>query len=228
MSNVLYKRCLSAGFKPRHVAEVGVYLPETSNILDFIRDNIPTTLVEADPVYVEKIKAYFKDYQQITLHPVAIFEKEGTIALYKRNASTFVGEVAASPALINDQYETSESDKFYVPAKTFDQVDDGTMDLLSIDIEGCEWYVIKNMKSRPTVLSVETHGKYYTNPFLKEILQWAETNGYEPWYKDYSDTVFVLKGSIAVSALDKVNLWFRDRYHAYLQIKGSLLGRKTT
>jgi hypothetical protein len=42
--------------------------------------------------------------------------------------------------------------------------------LLSVDTEGCEWYALKNLKSRPKVISLETHGKYYTNAYIKEIL----------------------------------------------------------
>jgi len=156
------------------VAEVGVYLPETSNILDYIKQGIRTTLVEADPRCVTAIREYFGDTYPITLHPVAVFDSEGSIELINRAASTFASVLNSSPALVNDAYQKQDTDKFTVPAKRFDSLDDGTIDLLSIDIEGCEWYVLKYMKSRPAVISVETHGKRYINPFINEITDWMK------------------------------------------------------
>jgi len=38
--------------------------------------------------------------------------------------------------------------------------------------------VLKHLVSRPKVISIETHGKYYLNPFLTEITQWMEREGY--------------------------------------------------
>jgi len=187
-----------------HVCEVGVYLPETSNIIDFIKEGIRTTLVEADAVTNEKIRTYFSGFP-VTLFPVAVWDYNGTITLSKAEASTFVTELKSSPALINDRYIIREENNFEVPCMVFSDIDDGTIDLLSIDIEGCEWYVIKHLKSRPRVISVETHGKYYTNPFIREIRDWMGKENYIPWYKDGSDTVFIKNGLFKPGTLDKLD-----------------------
>ncbi|XZF16460.1 FkbM family methyltransferase [Chitinophagaceae bacterium MMS25-I14] len=200
----IYVKLKSRDITPTHVCEVGVYLPETSNIIDFIKDGIKATLVEADPVTVEKIKEYFAGYN-ITLYPYAVWDKNGTIKLSKAAASTFVTELKSSPALENDKYQIKEEDTFEVECRIFSDLDDGTIDLLSIDIEGSEWYVIKHLKSRPRILSVETHGKYYTNPFMAEINAWIEKNNYIQWYKDGSDTVYVQKGVLTPSNEDKAD-----------------------
>ncbi len=79
-----------------------------------------------------------------------------------------------SPAQVNDDYQIRKEDRFQVGCVRFDEIDDGSIDLLSVDTEGSEWYVLKYLKSRPLVISVETHGKSYLNPFFGEISAWME------------------------------------------------------
>lgn len=229
-NKLIYRRLSRKGFKPAHVAEVGVYLPETSNILDYIRQGIRATLVEADPRCAEAIRQYFGDKYPVTLHAVAVFETEGELELINRAASTFASPLTSSPAIVNDAYKRSESDKFTVPAKRFDSIDDGTIDLLSIDIEGCEWYVLKYMKSRPAVISVETHGKRYINPFIREITDWMRENDYEIWYKDDSDSVYIRKGLFSIGAAERFRLLLTNWRLAWkrrkAQWKNKILGRK--
>lgn len=211
-NKVIFRKSNAKGFQPKYVAEVGVYLPETSNIVDYIKNGVKAILVEPDLKTIEKIKQYFGKEANMTLHAVAIYDYNGTLTLVQRNASTFVSDLKASPALVNDKYTLAEEDKFEVPCATFDTIDDGTIDLLSVDIEGSEWYVIKNLKSRPKVLSIETHGKSYVNPFLIEILAWIEKENYQVWYKDKSDTVFVKKGTFPISFSEKLQLIWINFY----------------
>jgi FkbM family methyltransferase len=191
-NKLIYTRLKKRNIHFKHVCEVGVYLPETSNIIDFIKEGVKATLVEADPDTVAKIKEYFSGYS-IKVWPVAVWDENGVIKLSKAAASTFVTQLQSSPAIVNDQYKVNEENTFEVPCRKFSEIDDGTIDLLSVDIEGGEWYVIKHLVSRPNVISIETHGKYYTNPFIKEIESWMLQENYVTWYKDLSDTVFIKK-----------------------------------
>ena len=199
----IYRRLKIRNIHFGHVCEVGVYLPETSNILNFILDGVRATLVEADPETVEKIREYFAGYP-IEVVPVAIWDSHGFIKLSKAAASTFVSELKSSPAIMNDRYKVEEKNTFEVPCRVFSELDDGTIDLLSVDIEGGEWYVIKHMVSRPKVISIETHGKYYTNPFIKEINKWTKNENYKVWYKDATDTVFIKKGLLKPTASERI------------------------
>lgn len=190
----------------RNVCEVGVYFPETSNVLDFIEKGIRTVLVEPDPDSIGRIREAFRDKKNVTLFPVAIYDYHGAVELVRRNASTFVGELPFSPATINDHYTLSNSDTFTVECVVFSEIDTNDFDLLSIDVEGCEWYVLKHMRSRPVVISLETHGKLYTNPFMKEISQWMKENNYKVWYKTMSDSVYCRNDSIEQNVWEKVQL----------------------
>jgi FkbM family methyltransferase len=205
----LYNQCKAKNLTFSHVCEVGVYLPETSNILDFILEGIKTTLVEPDPKNVKAIREFFKNNKNISLFPYAVFDYNGVIELSQRESSTFVSSLPSSPALVNDSYQKSESDNFEVECKTFDIIDDGSIDLLSVDTEGCEWYVLKNIKSRPNVISIETHGKSYINPFMNEISEWFQRNHYVIWYKDKSDSVYIKENLFRITPGERRKLWMK-------------------
>jgi len=127
--------------------------------------------------------------------------------------------LAQSPAIVNDHYTVSKENTFEVPCRVFSELDDGTIDLLSVDIEGGEWYVIKHLLSRPSVISIETHGKYYTNPFIREINAWISTNGYRVWYKDLSDTVFVKDPDFPISLSDRLETLFYEMEISWKKFK---------
>ena len=124
---------------------IRVYSPETSNILDFILEDIRTTLVNLKLKNLKVIREFFKNNEYISLFPYAVIDYNWVIELSQRESSTFVSSLPSSPALINNSYHKGESDNFEVECKTFDTIDDGFIDLLSVDMEGCEWYVLKNI-----------------------------------------------------------------------------------
>jgi FkbM family methyltransferase len=207
-NDILYTRINKKGFKPEHVAEVGVYLPETSNVYGWIMEDIKATLVEANPKYVEAIRNCFAGKSKVTVISKAVFDKRGTMTLYQRDSSTFIGELPSSPAVINDHYFLEDKDKIEVETVLFSDIDDGTIDLLSIDIEGSDWFVLKHMISRPKIISVETHGKKYKNPYLSNIHEFMNNNNYRAWYQDRSDTVYFRKGLFKISFMERVLLAF--------------------
>lgn len=205
----LWQKVSSKKFHPTHVAEVGVWHPNTSNIYQYIADGVKTTLVEPDPESIELIRQKFGS-SNVTLYEVAACDFDGSVELCKRESSTFVSSLQSSPALVNDGCNVATSDKFVAKAVRFSEIDDGEIDLISIDTEGSEWFVIKNMVSRPVVISLETHGGIYKNPYLSEIREWLTNNNYKLWYKDKSDSVYVHNDDITVTIADKVFLFFMD------------------
>jgi FkbM family methyltransferase len=216
----IYRKFLSKQMNLNHVCEVGVFMPEMSNIFDFItKSKIRTTLVEPDPKSIMAIKKYFGGYDNVKLYPFAIYDYNGTLELVQREASTFVADLSASPALINDNYHIKEEDKFTVECKKFDEIDDGSIDLLSIDTEGCEWFVLKYLKSRPVIISLETHGSKYINPYFNEISHWMAENNYDRWFLDKSDTVFCKKGAFNISFPERLKLLIMDLYLKFRRFK---------
>lgn len=221
----LFEKLGKKKFSPKQICEVGVYLPQESNVLHFIKKGISTTLVEADPNYMQQCKDYFSDYPKVNYVEAAVYDKKGTIELCRKASSTFISSLDSSPALINDGYQVSDEDKFTAKSITFDEVDNGNIDLLSVDIEGAEWYVIKHMTSRPPVISLETHGKYYINSKIQEISAWMAKNDYRIWYKDRSDTVYVKQGTFKISILENVGLLLTNINLGLIRLKGRIRGK---
>lgn len=198
--------------------EVGVYFPETSNLKDFIIEGLNTILIEPSEKYIKLIENYFGSYN-IRIFPFAIYDYNGILELINCGASSFAKSLPQSPALINDNYKIDKNDIFEVECKIFSEVDNGFIDLLSVDTEGSEWYVLKYMISRPNVISLETHGKYYINPFISEINQWIKENDYQIWFKTKSDTVYFRKGIIVLSISEKINLLIMNFYLRLRKLK---------
>jgi len=204
---MLYQKVEAKGFIPTHVAEIGVWHPSTSNIYQYILEGVRTTLIEPDPESIRLIKEKFGNNKNVVLHEVAVCDFNGDVELCKRESSTFVSQLPSSPALVNDDCDIDTTEKFTASAILFSKIDDGSIDLISIDTEGSEWFAIKNMISRPAIISIETHGGMYKNPYLGELIKWMEDNRYTLWYKDKSDTVFVLINVVPVTFRDKLKLF---------------------
>ena len=217
----IYKKVFRKNILVKHACEIGVFLPQTSNVIDFINDKkvAHITLVEPNPSIVEHIKDYFKDKNNITFHPFAIHEYNGSLTLFEAGASTFANGLPNSPALVNDAYQKDEVKKIEVECKLFSEIDDGTIDLLSIDTEGCEWYALKTMLSRPKIISLETHGKFYVNPFIQQIKHWIRQENYKVWYKTNSDTIYIKKDLFFLTVMDKIKLCIMNGYIVFRRVK---------
>jgi FkbM family methyltransferase len=192
-----------------HVCEIGVYLPEYSNVAGWIERSVRTTLVECDPRTVAALEARWGHCAHVRIVGVAVADSPGTLTVHRAGASTFGANVPQSPATVNDGYRIEHGESFTAPAVTFDTLDDGTINVLVIDIEGAEWFVLRHLVSRPAIISVETHGKRYLNPFAREIAKWMQAEGYGPWYHDDSDTVFRRGWTQPVQDRSKPKSWFR-------------------
>jgi FkbM family methyltransferase len=222
--NRLTKMLKKKNYTPRHVCEVGVWHPRTSNIKYFIEKNIKSLLIEPDPESIALIKKEWGERKNLTLKTIACTDFEGTIDLHKAGSSSFVSSTKNSPAMVNDSFDIKKNISTKVDAKKFSSEDPGDIDLISIDIEGSEWFVIKHMLSRPDIISIETHGGYYINPHIEDIRKWMDEYNYVLWFKDNSDSVYVKKNIIKVKfneilflMLKNIHLVFR-RYRKGLKL----------
>jgi hypothetical protein len=128
------------------------------------------------------------------------------LVLSNAESSTFVSGLPASPALTNYNYKINASKNVEVECRLFSEIDTGNFDLLSVDTEDCEWYFLETMKSRPKLISIETHGKFYINPFIDKIVNWIKENDYKVWCKDKSDTIYFKDGLFKLTLSDKLGL----------------------
>lgn len=186
------------------VCEVGVYYPETSKLREFIDKGIHAVLVEADPICVEKIKKFFLG-KDIKIFPFAVWDKEETVTLYRSQASTFLEGINESPAIVNDNYKLNKDDSFTIEAKLFSSMDEGNIDILSIDIEGAEWFVLKHLVSRPMLINIELRAGKYSNPYKNEIENWLKANNYKLLIHDDTDSIFYREDALQLSSVNKIS-----------------------
>lgn len=210
INQTFYQKVKESGVACHHVAEVGVWHPDTSNVLGFILEGTRTTLVEPEPRSIRLIEQRFKNLDNVELHPCALCDFAGEVELFSLESSTFLGSLEVTPAIVNDRYAKSEADSFKVRAVKFSQIDDGSIDVLSVDTEGSEWFVLKHMKSRPAVISLETHGGAYVNPHYQDIVQWMTLNDYVLWYKGRCDSVYARRDKVKITLLDRLRNLMMD------------------
>lgn len=212
----IFEICQFLRITPRTLVEVGAAHPKTYRLEEFVKNGDKVILVEANPrlhyclsegwnendfkeTWTPKNPKApeppyqnpgLKQYKNVTILNAAITDKNESVKIYERNASSFVGGVN-SPAKVNDRYEENDEDSYTVPGMTINRIDDGTIDVLLSDTEGCEWFCIKNLISRPKLIVLELRGQGYVNPYFNQIMDWMLVNRYGLIGYDYTDFAFV-------------------------------------
>jgi FkbM family methyltransferase len=182
--------------------EVGVYFWDENgkNYCRFseqANDNKQIILVEPLSKCIENINLHIKDKNNVVLYPYAISNKSGFTTIYDQGAGTFIEEVRGKTPYDIFWSHNELNNKYTVKTITFDEIDPENIDVLFIDTEGGEYFVLQFLKSRPKIIAIETHysehNNHYINPYIKEIREWMENNNYEIWYTDESDSFFINK-----------------------------------
>ena len=189
----LWEAAATAGLRVSRAAELGVFSYADSAIRGFGEAGALCDLYEPVPAFCDRIAGEIAGRPNVRLFRVAVTNHNGTLELYLaglEGGSTFAAGQVASPATVIDGFDPAAASPITVPARDFAELDDGGYDVVSIDVEGGEWLALKRMRSRPTVLSIETHFRRYVNPHLSEIIDWCRASGYRVWYLTRSDTVF--------------------------------------
>lgn len=208
--------CDRIGLIPRTLIEVGVAHPhpDSNRLFHYEKEGFKVILVEANPrlFYCLKEGWDWDDFKvqwpnpppppyefpglnhlkNVQLVNAAIVDVAGPVKLYEYNASTFVEGINA-PAKQNNNFQEEGKTFYTVEGVTIDKFDDGNIDVLLSDTEGCEWYCLKYLKSRPKIIILETHGNNYTNPFIDEIMTWMSENNYSLTARDGEDSLFIRK-----------------------------------
>ena len=187
---------LTRGMNLRRLVEVGVgSLSQLKPFYDSGEyDKI--TLVEVLPGASELARMYFIsgiESGNVEVINKGVADKNGELEFYIDGDTTHMAELPSTPVHFHGREYSKEPVK--LPVVKFTEIEPFIIDLLAVDIEGGEWFVIKHMKNRPKIISLETHSSVneYRNPYLKEIKEWLERNGYDILYVGVSDTIYIKK-----------------------------------
>jgi FkbM family methyltransferase len=161
--------------KPLHLVEIGC--DRVASLQNMLTPEGRLEIFECNPNHLFEIDKYYQGYSNVTVYPYAMWKENGKVKFHLEGASSYVSGLP-SPCVLNDNIQPNEEWTIEVEAKTFDQFDDGTIDVMDIDIEGAEWYVIERMKSRPRAIFIEMEWDKYRNPHFSEIQKWMKDNYY--------------------------------------------------
>jgi FkbM family methyltransferase len=199
------------------IAEVGVNSPSLCRVDDFIKEGHKVILVEPLHRHAQELRERYAAYD-VQVIEKAIVDEPGPAFLVDRDQSSFILLQSTpntpslakedyyvftseaedmtlvtklTPAIANDGALTQENDFLEVEGITFDTIDPEDIDILLVDVEGAEYFVIKHLRSRPKIIVLETHDGNYINPYMSEIDHWMATNDYARVLCDESDTLWI-------------------------------------
>lgn len=134
-----------------------------------------TLLIEPDPEMAQDART---NYPWADVAQVAIAENFGKANLRKMRGQSYIKGIKWAPAFSTpaSQHRLATAGKVPVSTVPFSEVDDGQIDLINIDCEGSEWFVLKTMVSRPRFLQIEF---YKNHGYYNEITQWLADNNYK-------------------------------------------------
>ncbi len=182
----LYDYCKEQKIEINLACEVGFWRLADSQIKEFIEEGVVCMIIDVLPATDE-----IQNKMNVGYHCYGIgFRHETRQRFNKFGASTYMADTN-SPVVINKNHKPKAIDAFYRDVFTFDKFDHGTIDIISIDIEGMEWAVLCNMISLPKIIEVEMEWKKYINPYYETIKHWMKINGYKFLERDGSDYIYI-------------------------------------
>ena len=173
----------------KHIVEVGVFEPKDCSVQNWLADkNVRVQLFEPQPELFEVLEDAYGDMPNVQVHPYAIAQDWGQAVLNippslpgnpDAGASAYLDTVSTSPFKVRTGSDLSSEYGVRVETAPFDYFDDGTIDAIHVDTEGCEWFVVDKLVSRPNVISLEMGGPNgYINPYTEDIQVWMDGNNY--------------------------------------------------
>ena len=182
-------------FNPKVIFEIGVGELNVCRTREFWATNIECHCFEPHPRMYNELANATKFYPNVKTYNLGISDKEGNAELYLANNCSFIKGID-SPVALQDctKDDVKNWDKTTIKLDTIDKFDKGNIDLLLLDMEGSEWFVLEKLISRPELIVIETHIPTsippYLNKYMNEILFWMWDNNYQVINKNETDSFF--------------------------------------
>ena len=159
------------------------------------------TMFEPHPRYYKEILDAAGNRSNVKIYNVAIGDFDGRVNFFDSETSSYVDGTKSVIyqqdkngvfGLDNHPKRELNLKKIEVDIRKLSNYDNGTIDYLRIDTEGHEWFALKHLISRPHTINVETHefDALYINPYLYEIEEWMDTNGYKKISMNHNDSIY--------------------------------------
>jgi FkbM family methyltransferase len=151
-------------------------------------DKFECVLFEPVTAYYEEIIKASKDFINVQVHDIAIYDYTGECILFECGIQSFIQGLNSPYLQLNSNSGITEKSCKCAKISDFDKSD---IELLFLDIEGAEWFVLKHLISRPKKIIIEMElFSRYKNPFSKEIQGWMAVNNYQQTGMIGADAIF--------------------------------------
>lgn len=165
---------------PRHVVEVGAgdSSPNTQKYWDL---GIPITLFEPNIILYNRLIQKTRNYKNVRVFNCAISNMDGFVDFYLLNYYSFLKGIHApiQGRLKGAAEEIYATRKTKVLSKTFDFFDTGDIDILYLDSEGCDYFIIQRLISKPIIINFGMFDENQSvSPYCKFVLKWFTDNNY--------------------------------------------------
>lgn len=149
-------------------------------------------LFEANPNTYSDLMRCYSSRDNFKIYNCAIGDIDGKINFSVDGDSSYLTDIK-SPTVQCAPNEYVESRNIIeVDCFRISNFDNGDIDLMLLDMEGSEFYVLKHLISRPKTIIIEldNNGRGYINPYYNEIVEWMQNNYYDLTDKN-EDGIFV-------------------------------------
>lgn len=182
----------------KKIFEIGVGQAYSCRTKRFWGSEIECHLFEPNLILYKDLIDQAKEYKNVHVYNVAITDKCGEEEILLMDNCSYINGIDSpmvlNHGLANDAIKNAQ--KIKIKTETIDKFDKGDIDILLVDTEGCEWFVLEKLISRPRQITIETNtvgqeGKLIYNKNLDKILFWMWQNNYQLALKDQNDSHFM-------------------------------------
>lgn len=186
-------------FKPKIIFDIGFGLID-NNKYNYEDKDVMFHFFEPNILFFRDLQINFKNYNNIKLYNNAIYNENKIVNFYLDGFGSFIdGVFSYIKFSLKDKTELFlDSYKIKINTYKISEFDNGDIDFLSLNCEGCEWYVLESLISRPKIIRINYITESgYSNPFMGNIINWLKENNYETRFShmpadSYHDIYYIL------------------------------------
>jgi FkbM family methyltransferase len=170
--------------------EIGVGSWDMSRAKYFLNnEDCKVTLIEPNKNFYNTLNKHRNEHKNLEIKNLAIGDSVTCLKFYDYGQESYLEGVI--PPL--SKFGPAPTDNAApVNVVTMKEIDDGAIDILLADVEGSEWFILKNLISRPRIIALETHCEAeYTNPNIEKIWDWMNKNTYKVLFKNTTDSFYI-------------------------------------